>query len=830
MFRIKHALLASAILFVLFPLGLIAQSVSEETYPVWPDGIGPVRLGNKVSDLPKSAPVLYDDINAQLSRKVYLKHIPEEGQDITKGRFNYEWTVNIYLDNKLETYSTKKEESVISIDQKNNVSSTVARHETNMRELLCGQVFDVDTDENGLIKRIQIFDPRFKTASGLNANSTLMEISRVPGAQIVFQMDGVVYAEADGVKFQGFTVFDRAKLEELRYNLSLDLEGGEGRYKLSDFIGSISRNPDLSQAEKNRLLSYLAVNNALYIELVKDVIPVGYSWAKRTLRIRTSKVKITEVECEIKDRTFFQITPFGLGPVLVGKNIKIVDEFFRLHYLGLLFENYILQRDRFLVFEAKYIEEEDITKQRFYINRKSHLLDKKNNEVLTTSCRDLAFILYEIRDDGEVEPKYEVPDCDENLEKLLQGKVMDICIDEEGNIVIVRIYDPRFCTASGLNANSSMWDIYKREDAEIVFNAEGVHLEADGVCFYGFMFDMEDIDIEEMRRELGAGPGNGELRLKAADLMAHLLEEQEDMTEEDLRLTLATLLMNRADYIEIKLGYHAAGFEAMVELRRTTVEEQEEWVMRYGYITLYIDSTEWIRYHDIELEPDAKTGLIWVKYMENPKDGVKSSDAFMDIAVQAVAPAKKKEEAPVNFDDIITFDDKAFKAFIVRDLSYLDINGDKEISVGEALKVDNLNIKDGNHFLNMKTTSDLRHFTNLRKMEILADVEYEDGKAVYYSVADALDVSMLTKLEDISFHIPLKSLTLGRNEVLSSIIVYISADGMDELDLTGCPALSQVFIMLAGDKRIGTIRLTRRQNDALHNALKDKCETLEINN
>lgn len=749
--RKKYELTSLLFLLLLSPG---AEARAEDLF-IRPDGIGNVRLGAKVMELPRSAPPLYTDL---------LSHVDRNAAEND------------------------------------------------------GKAFGLECRDDGRIRRITVSGTQYKTASGLDANASLADIARAPASQIVFQMDGLMYVEADGVRFHGFRIYNRAELETLKYQLSLDLAASEGRYSLPAFL----RTPAAATMAENR---------ALYIEIVEpespDKWPAGYMTALRTIRQKTAKVRMTEVDCSITDRSFFRIGPFGLGPVLVGKKIREVDEFFRLHVFGLLFDDYALRRDRFLVFEPKTMEAEDILKRNITVTRTTHLLDKESQVVRTVSCQEEAFIFYDILDGGVLVPRYELGNQDKHLDELLQGKVMDICVDREGIISTLRIYDPRFRTESGLCANSSIWDIYQQEDAEFVLDGDGMHVEAEGLCFHGFFMDLEDMGIRETVREIREGKAQVQ-RIRVAELKDTLRKEMDGMSDEEKRLVLAGLAMNRADYIEIRNGYHACGFEAAVEMRRRRVEEQESWLMRYGCINLYVDATEWIHYRDIETETTETIQRIQVNYPLRGTRGEASTDKYMDLAVRSLIPPAEEAAVPADESAPVTFEDKAFKAFVVRDNSFLDLDGDQELSVGEALRVKNLNIRDGNHFLNMKATSDIRHFKNLEKVEILADTEVENGRTVYYSTADALDVSMLHKLEDLSCHLPLKTLVLGSIDVLSGLILCVCPDGMDELDLSGCPGLARIHIGLTGAGVIRKIRLSAQQKARFAAELKDKCEQFEV--
>ena len=675
-----------------------------------------------------------------------------------------------------------------------------------------GDGIKVDTYEDGTIHRIKIFDPSLTTASGFNARSSILDLARDKAAEIVFTADALVFVEADGVRFYIFPIPDRDKLQELKYNISVSPSGSIPRYNLSEFVADHCKGPD---AEKNT--AALGKVRSMYICIENGVQPKGFAKAVTVREEKSVKDSVRLITFNVKSRDFYEITPGGIGPVTIDRKVTELTESYRY-----LYDVPALQTGYALEFDQTETEAQDFLKRRIMASRTARLIDKRTKEtVRTTRAKAEVFALYDLGDDGTVIPRFEVLGQRAHIDSLLQGKVFDIESDSKGRIKRIKFYDPRFKTPSGLDANSSLWDLYQQPDAEIVYTVDGnMHVEADGVSFYGFIMsgDMgwSDEIVGKMKAE-----GKKELRFKVSDVWKEITKDSAEFSDTDWSMILSSMKINIALYIEIAAGVKPAGYTKYTKL----IEEK---IRRALYGPTVQKRTELDFYVDIN-EIERITGKTSYRKHVDYSTLIEHSgkDVFWDMAFRVLVPEAGPEKDNGGGDGIIEFADSGFKSLIVRDSKWIDANGDKEISTKEALKVRNLNIKDGNHFINMKSTADLSHFGNLEKLEILADVEYEGDKVTYYSTADALDVSSLGKLQDVSCHLPLNRLSLGRKFELGTLNFTVSPLGMMELDLSGCPALRTVFIKLTG-KPIRSIYINKAQKQGLAPMLQGFCEELVI--
>jgi hypothetical protein len=263
-------------------VGASAQTDYTKSYVLHPWGVNMVTLGRSIDELPATLPQIYS------SKEV-----------ITDGNFIDGKMIKMEFDNpvfpvyfvRVMQYHVigspdRVEEKQLAAEinweavggNANKLEDVIELLEPPSIEYYSGRSMTVSWD-NGQICIIYIYSPRFKTAEhGLCATSSLWDLYNAD-ADLVITKSGLVYLEADGVRFFGYktTDDDGDEMMTKEYIQSAEFQEQFGNNnELRYSFRMLNNMDDLDETEKSLAILTLQTMHMSYIVIDKWHKPKGY--------------------------------------------------------------------------------------------------------------------------------------------------------------------------------------------------------------------------------------------------------------------------------------------------------------------------------------------------------------------------------------------------------------------------------------------------------------------------------------------------------------------------------------------------------------------------
>ena len=277
-----NRLITTVLAIALAAVSASAQTDYTKSYVLHPWGVHMVTLGRNINDLPATLPEIY-------SSKA----------DITDGNFIDGKMIKMEYDNpvfpvyfvrvmqyhvigspdRVEEKQLAAEINWEAVDgNANKLEDVIELLEPPSIEYYSGRSMTVSWDDDGICI-IYIYSPRFKTHEhGLCATSSLWDLYNAD-ADLVITKKGLVYLEADGVRFFGYKTTDDYGDEMLtkEYIESAEFKDQFGdKDEIRSSFRMLNNMDDLDETEKALAILTLQTMHMSYIVIDKWHKPKGY--------------------------------------------------------------------------------------------------------------------------------------------------------------------------------------------------------------------------------------------------------------------------------------------------------------------------------------------------------------------------------------------------------------------------------------------------------------------------------------------------------------------------------------------------------------------------
>lgn len=755
--------------FVPFLLAMFCATVNAQNdyppasyYPILPDGIGPVRLERNIRDLPDVCPGLYASLQDQLGLVYQFDTTYVYFNEPCHEKIKVSTVLNKYTpDGKLISHQEYAETAFLTFDIGfNKYCDRVYKLiylDPEQKIPLGRKVFDVETDPDGTINCIRIYDPAFKTLSGYGVGTSLWDFYQNENFDLVYETNLVPHIEADGVRFRGFI----SNMSEDPDNEEL-IEEAFGQ-KLPAYIKGAEIHaslPALLRDDPTMIENELRINKAKYIEIRRKPTPESF---KVTMEKWKTRIDVPDdllydlpYYLDPNDIELIKPKPGKAGtPGTPGASGTSGTS-------GTGLDNPTLEAS---LIQAGYDKDGDgrITDSELKGVQKVNL-------TLVTDIYNRNYLSFR------------------GIERFVDAEELTLSVPQD-------IWDSHIRSYVKYETPDEIKDRYFRTREEL-----------NEVLGY-YEWKQSDGTICRLYRTSDAAPKNIMLSRNRPRFTLDLRPLKKLKKLKCDNMFLGHLLLD-APGLEVLDCYdnYLESFDAKAFPELTWLDISRNPIQRLDLTPL--SKLDWLYCYSPTL---AELVITDQQYLDGVSVRREERHIHPNTRITVIETLKPLEVPKPAREGNIDFVDPILKSFLIQDHPVIDADKDGEISYEEASQVKNLLLKDGSHFKNITSTEDLRHFIKLQELMVEGDYEMEGDKLTIYSEVREMDVSPLSELTSLHCGLPLHTLTLGELEHLEILTLSIAPEGMEELDISGCPSLKFITFTNKGTSGVKTLKLTPTQ-------------------